>query len=107
MSGYGVQRCQVCGQLFQWLRTKWGRRLPFDYEPVPITGEVAQTGWAAGHWVIQHRRQIALAPLSAYPAGPRSRFQAAVTIHGCEPFTAHIAEVFAYAGITEHPGGST
>ncbi len=88
-----VLRCPDCDVHIEWMVTRHGRRLPFNYHPIPVTEDSAGAGWAPGFWVIRGRRKVAMATWADYPEVKQRALSRVVLLHDCPRYEARIREV--------------
>lgn len=89
-----VDRCRACNRHFRWLLIRWGRRLPFNYAPVPVGSVSEPDAWVPGMWTVYGTRQAAMSLLAEASAAVRTEAKQVHTIHRCPPLEDHIAAVF-------------
>ncbi len=80
-----VKRCPNCGAHNEWLRTRYGRKLPFEL-PIPVDAEGAQGGWVPGQWWYQGKKTVVLYPLADSSQTRAARIQHVVLPHRCDTF---------------------
>ena len=81
-----VKRCPICGVYIEWMRTRFGRKLPFE-RPIPITADGAQdNGWVAGEWWFHGRKTVVLLPLADTSHTRKARIQHVVLPHRCDTY---------------------
>lgn len=78
-----VIRCQ-CGAVVEWLVTRYGRRLPFAYPPIPVADDTERRGWAPGTWHVRGVPRLSMAPVGDYTQGRQASIKHVVLLHVCE-----------------------
>lgn len=99
-----VYRCGHCNQHIEQLLTRFGRRVPFNYQPLPAHQDTNQRGWVPGTWTVRGRELTAMAPVTDYPATRRAALRFVAVPHRCkihEPRWAALDQLT--AGPAHHP----
>jgi hypothetical protein len=82
-----VTRCLYCQTHVQWLRTRFGKRLPFTM-PIAISAAAPDNAWIAGTWEASGRKQVLLAPLGHYSKAKQEAVRHVVAVHQCPEYQA-------------------
>lgn len=80
-----VKRCAICGVYIEWLRTRYGRKLPFE-RPIPIDAEGADEGWVPGEWWYHGRKTVVLYPLAVSSRTRAANIRHVVMPHRCDTY---------------------
>ncbi len=88
-----IKRCDFCEvALVEWMTTKWGGRLPFEFNLVaPNRLPDGVNGWIPGRWTVGRRSMIAMAPATDYPPEIRSAASRVAVVHECQQYLANRA----------------
>lgn len=87
-----VTRCKFCDNYVSWLDTKFGRRMVFDADPIPMDELGERQGWAPGVWTLNGRNRTVLAPIPHYSTQTRQAMRRALVLHSCDEYRQRKAE---------------
>jgi hypothetical protein len=96
-----VKRCPGCNTPVEWLKTSYGRRLPFNHELVDKEQLGDTVGWVTEIRTRKGRRFVVLVPLAGVSSGKRDGVKRAAILHQCGHWDATILEI-----LNSHPGDS-
>lgn len=80
-----VKRCPTCGVYIEWLRTRYGRKLPFEL-PISVGAEGASEGWVPGQWSFHGRKTVVLYPLADSSRTRAANIRQVVLPHRCDTY---------------------
>lgn len=79
-----VRRCPHCRVVnVEWMYTKFGKRMVFEYDLVPVDELGERIGWIPGQWPVGRRNQLVMAPLAHYGDHKRGAARRVAVLHVC------------------------